>query len=150
LISINCFIGDWNGLQPRGFRGDNSFPRKSFERIKLKLVSCFSRQKRFLSTGVVVYLAQGDEYRTTRQCPAIVHRILAERENRVLATSAELPRLVKSPIWKILFCSACGNLHPRDSTSALGGALNAEQRHLVEFGGFSDCPAVAYGYERQF
>jgi hypothetical protein len=145
IIAINYVTG-----QPWGYRGDNSFPRKDFERIKLKLLTCFSRQKRFLHTGVVVILSQGDEYRTTKQCPAPVHRVTDERVDRGLATTTNDSRLTKSPVWKVLFCKACGAFHARDQTSALGGAMNAEQRHLVEeCEEFSACPVVAKGYERQ-
>lgn len=147
IVRIEYICGDWNGRQPRGYRKDNSWCRKSFERVKRRLMLCFVRQKRFLQTGVVVLLAQGDEYRTTRNCPCVSHRILDERVDRKLATTAEESNLFNSPAWKVLYCPVCDALHPRDQTAALAGAMNNEQQRLAE--SFEDCPAVSHGYQRR-
>ena len=125
LLLLHLALGDWCGRQPRGYRRNNSFPRRKLERILCRLLTCYARGGRYEKSGVVIVPTRVSEYRTTKGCGQPTHLILGERANRRPATKKDSEDLTRSRCHDVLHCTHCGAFHARDRTSATGIAIRS-------------------------
>ena len=143
-------VGDWNGAQPGGFHGNNSFPRKTLVRLVVKELRRRAERGQWKESGVLVVPYSVSEYRTSRQSPCMCHRVTGQKIDRRNAKSdecgaKELQGKQKTS-WKLLVCPVCNNILNRDRSAASAIAANHERRELAKR--FNCDAPVHAGYAR--
>ena len=143
-------VGNWSGIQPPGYRGNNSFPRKALMRLVVKELRRRAKQQRWRYSGVIVVPHLVSEFRTSKQAPCLCHRVTGEKIDRHNATAeevgAEKLQDGKATSWKLLTCPRCNIVANRDRSAASAIAANHERRMLAKR---FNCTAPAHaGYAR--
>ena len=112
LVNVgHLAVGNWSGIQPPGYRGNNSFPRKALMRLVVKELRRRAKQQRWRYSDVIVVPHLVSEFQTSKQAPCLCHRATGEKIDRHNATAeevgAEKLQDGKATSWKLLTCPRC-------------------------------------------